>query len=137
MKPRTIYLQKIADAAMIAIESHWQAGIGTRPVSLWDNRDVINDGLLRDALAEYGLESSDYNLEQIERIVSPIVFRDWYANVGHPNERLQHALGMLHVGGVNTCGLLRIKAQFSPKSEPAPAKSFTLGIRALFPLTRA
>lgn len=113
MNPRTIFNQKMADAAMEAIEKHWQAGIGTRPVSSWDNRDVINPHLILNSLVNYGLDPSEKNEAYLEELVSPIVFYNWHSRIGDKQGRLQHALAMLHIGGVGTFGLARLQQKYA------------------------
>lgn len=113
MNPRTIFNQKMADAAMEAIERHWKAGIGTRPVSAWDRRDVINSHLILDSLVNYGLDPSESNEAYLEELVSPIVFFNWHSRVGDNQNRLQNALAMLHIGGVCTYGLARKQRMYA------------------------
>lgn len=128
MNPQTIFHQKMADAAMEAIENHWKAGIGMRPVSMWDNRDVIDSGLILGALAEYGIDPTEQNEAHLENIVSPLVFRSWHSRVGGDQSRLNHALAMLHVGGVGTFGLNRLQQKYAQQDVQEEAKP-SLGMR--------
>lgn len=121
MNIHLIYAQKFADAAMQAIAAHWEQGIGMRSVTEWDDSDVIDPSLLVSALADYGLDRTADNEQHLENIVSPVVFRKWYADPsGQNHATLLSALGYLHAGGVNTFQLNRLQKSFEYENdEPA------------------
>ena len=124
MNINLIHFQKFADAAMQAIAAHWEQGIGMREISEWDDSDVIDSTLLYTALADYGLDLTEANEKYLENIVSPVVFRKWYADTqGANHATLLSALGHLHAGGINTCQLNRLQKQFEIAKVDLPVKT--------------
>ena len=57
-----------------AVRLHKEKGIGTRPRAQWDDKDVIDSGLIFEALSLNGLACTEDNEKLLEDKVSPLVF---------------------------------------------------------------
>lgn len=91
---------KLIDAAIIAVDLHRQEkGSGLRLVAEWDDSDVVDSGLLYEALSTVGIETSEANEAELEAIVSPILFGAYYQFTEDRDSRLAHAVAAIERSG--------------------------------------
>jgi hypothetical protein len=88
---------KMAAAAVQAILAHQAKGCGLRPPALWDDADLIDSGLLFEALTSNELDPTDANNDILQGIVSPIVFGAFYQDSSH--FRIKNAIDFLNSAG--------------------------------------
>lgn len=94
---------QFAKAALEAIQAHVAENIGTRPASSWTDHDVIDTGILCRALADNGLPNDDSTAAELEDVVSPLVFWQYYGTAVAEVSRMspvKEALAALAAGGV-------------------------------------
>lgn len=90
-------LEAFAHAAAQAINEHQANGKGLRPLKDWDDSDVTDSGINFSSLADNGLQTSDTLEEDIDSVVSAIVFGAFHQDGN--NCRLKDASAILEVGG--------------------------------------